>query len=237
MRARKRVCGNCCWSHQLLGAQMADEHGVQRQPGRAQPVHPADDLLDRVRTVRAVQRQVQGEAFEPYVLDGGVQLPELLLLDAVALHRAHALDDDPGAHQGVHPVHGGHGPDDAVGQRHRLLAPAERGEDQEVAAEPVLDAGRLVGGPDGEHVGAEADGLVGQPLVAEAVSVALADRDETGELVEDGFLVRPPARGVDVQGERHGRSGTLLVAAVWEVGGAEVPIETNEAGFRQWGGA
>ena len=64
---------------QFLGPQMADEHGVQRQPGRAQPVHPADDLLDRVRAVRAVQRQVQGEALEAYVLDGGVQLAQLLL--------------------------------------------------------------------------------------------------------------------------------------------------------------
>ncbi len=199
---------------QFLGAQMTHEHGVQRQPGRPETVHPGDDLFDRVRAVRAIQRQVQGEAFETYVLDGGVQLPELLLLDAVALHRAHALDDDPGAHQGVHAVHGRDGADDPVGQRHRLLAPPERREHQQITAEPVLDPGRFVGGADREDVGAEADRLVGQPLVAEAVPVALADRYEPGELVEHGFLVRPPARGVDVQGERHGRSGTFLVAAV-----------------------
>ena len=65
---------------------MADEHGVQRQPGRAQPVHPADDLLDRVRAVGAVQRQVDGEALQPDVLDGGVQLRQVLLADAVPLH-------------------------------------------------------------------------------------------------------------------------------------------------------
>ncbi len=137
------------------------------------------------------------------------------------------------------PVHGRHGPDDTVGQRHRLLAAPERRQHQQVTAEPVLDAGGLVRGADREDVGAEADGLVGQPLVAEAVSVALADRhDAGGELVENGFLVRPPARGVDVQGERHGRSGTLLVAAVNRRGEKRVqaPIETNEAGFVSCGG-
>lgn len=233
MRARNRVCGNCCWSHQFLGPQVADEHRVQRQPGRPQAVHPGDDLLDRVRAVRAVQREVQGEAFEAYVLDGGVQLPELLLLDAVPPHRAHALDDDPGAHQGVHPVHRRHGTDDPVGQGHRLLTPPERREHQQIAAEPVLDPGCFVGGADRERVGTETDRLVGQPFVAEAVPVALADRYEPGELIEHGFLVRPPARGVDVQGERHGRSGTFLVAAVYQRCEEllEEPIETNEAGF------
>lgn len=127
---------------------------------------------------------------------------------------AHALDDDAGAHQRVHPVDGGDGPDDAVRERYGLLTAPERGQDQQVAAEPVLDPGRLVGRPDGEGVGSEADRLVGEALVAEAVAVALADGYETGELVDHGLLVRPPARGVDVEGERHGRPGTFLVAAV-----------------------
>ncbi|CAM5407891.1 hypothetical protein STANM309S_05547 [Streptomyces tanashiensis] len=40
----------------------------------SQPVHPGDDLLDRVRAVGAVQRQVDGEALQADVLYGGVQL-------------------------------------------------------------------------------------------------------------------------------------------------------------------
>ena len=63
---------------EFIGLEVADEHGVQRQPGGAQPVHPADDLLDRVRAVGAVQRQVDGEALEPDVLDGRGQLRQVL---------------------------------------------------------------------------------------------------------------------------------------------------------------
>ena len=58
---------------EFLGLEVADEHRVQRQTGRAQAVHPADDLLDGVRAVGAVQRQVDGEALQPDVLYGGVQ--------------------------------------------------------------------------------------------------------------------------------------------------------------------
>ena len=53
-----------------------------------------------------------------------------------------------------------------------------------------------------------------EPLVAEAVTVALADRDNAGELVDHALLVRTPARGVDVQSERHGRVRTFLVVRV-----------------------
>lgn len=199
---------------EFLGPQVADEHGVQRQPGRAQPVHPADDLLDGVRAVRAVQRQVQGEALQADVLDRRVQLAEVLLGDSVAAHRAHALDDHPGPHQTPDPVQRGHRADDPVGQRHRVLAPPERGEDEQVAAEPVLDAGGLVRRSHGQDVGAHAGRLLAEPLVAEAVAVALADRDQSGESVLDLLLVRTPARGVDVERERHARPEPLLRSCV-----------------------
>ena len=55
----------------------------------------------------------------------------------------------------------------------------------------------------------EPGGLVRQPLVAEAVAVALADRDEPRELLGHVLVVRPPARGVDVERERHGRTWNL----------------------------
>ncbi|CAM5421248.1 hypothetical protein SVIOM74S_09564 [Streptomyces violarus] len=48
---------------EFLGLEVADEHGVQRQPGGAQPVHPADDLLGTSGR-RCGQRQVDREAFQ-----------------------------------------------------------------------------------------------------------------------------------------------------------------------------
>lgn len=194
---------------EFRGLEVADEHRVQRQTGRAKAVHPADDLLDGVRAVGAVQRQVDREALQPDVLYGGVQMRQVLLADTVPLHRGHHLDDDTGAHEAVHAVDGRHRADDTVGQRYGLLAPPERRQDQQIAAEPVLDPGGLVRGADGEDVGAEAGGLVREPFVAEAVAVALADGDKTRELLGHLLVVCPPARGVDVERERHGRSRNL----------------------------
>lgn len=115
---------------EFLRLEVADEHRVQGQTRRAQAVHPADDLLDGVRAVGAVQRQMDREALQPDVLDGGVQVRQVLFAHAVPLHRGHHLDDDTGAHKAVHAVDGRHGADDAVGQRNGLLAAPERRQDQ-----------------------------------------------------------------------------------------------------------
>ena len=62
--------------------------------------------------------------------------------------------------------------------------------------------------------------VLGEALVAEAVAVALADRDQSRELLLHVLVMRPPARGVDVERERHGRtwnlSGGCGVSKVWE---------------------
>ena len=134
---------------------------------------------------------------------------QVLLAHAVPLHRGHHLDDDAGAHEAVHAVDGRHGADHPVGQRYRLLAPPERRQDQQVTAEPVLDPGGFVRGADGEDVRAQAGGLVSEALVAEAVPVALADGDQPRKLLGHLLVVCPPARGVDVERERHGRSRNL----------------------------
>ncbi|GAA3123115.1 hypothetical protein GCM10017687_41450 [Streptomyces echinatus] len=203
---------------QLVRLEVADEHRVQRQPCRAQPVHPADDLLDGVRAVGAVQRQVDGEALQADVLYGLVQLRQLVLADAVPLHRGHHLDDDTGTHEAVDAVDRRHRAHHPVGQRYGLLAAPVRGQYQQVTAEPVLDARGLVRGADGEQVGTEPRGLLREPFVPEAVAVALADRDESRELLLHVLVVRPPARGVDVERERHGRTRNL--SRGW--GGSEV---------------
>ncbi len=196
-------------ARQLVRLEVADEHRVQREPRRTQPVHPADDLLDGVRAVGAVQGQVDGETLQPDVLYGGVQLRQVLLADPVPLHRGHHLDDHTRAHEAVHAVHGRHRAHDPVGQRHRFLAPPVGREHQQIAAEEVLDPGCLVRGAHGQYVRAQPRGLLRQPLVPEAVAVALADRDQPGELLLHVLVVRPPARGVDVEGERHGRTWNL----------------------------
>lgn len=194
---------------EFLGLEVADEHGVQRQPGRAQPVHPADDLLDGVRAVGAVQGQVDREALKAHVLYGGVELGQVLLAHTVPLHGGHDLDDDTGAHEAVDAVDRRHRADDPVGQRYRLLAPSERRQHEQVAAEPVLDPRGLVRRAHGQDVRAHTGGLVREPLVAEAVAVALADGDEPRELLGHVLVVRPPACGVDVERERHGRTWNL----------------------------
>ncbi len=85
----------------------------------------------------------------------------------------------------------------------------EGGQHEQITAEVVLHAGRFVRRPHGEEVGAEPGRLLGEALVAEAVTVAFADRDEPRELLQNALLVCPPARGVDVEGERHGRARNL----------------------------
>src|SRR5690606_12927216 len=94
-------------------------------------------------------------------------------------------------------------------------------QDQQVTAEPVLHPGGLVRRADGQQVRAQPCDLLCQPLVAEAVAVALADRDQPGELLLHVLVVRPPARGVDVERERHGRTWTLSrgcgVSGIWEL--------------------
>jgi hypothetical protein len=143
------------------------------------------------------------------VLYGRVQLREFLLADAVSLHRGHHLDDHTGAHEAVHAVDGRHRADDPVRQRNGLLTAAVRRQHQQVTAEPVLDPGGLVRRADGEDVRAQPRRLLRQPLVPEAVAVALADRDEPGELLGYAHVMRPPARGVDGERERHGRTWNL----------------------------
>ena len=91
--------------------------------------------------------------------------------------------------------------EDGVRQRVELVGQGRR-EDDDLRS--GRHAGDLVDGADGYFVGPEVDGEAGQALAAEAVAVALHDRDDVGVGAPGGAEVREPGDAVDVEGDGHG---------------------------------
>ena len=166
---------------------------LSRQPARRSRVHPATTSRPAGSTVGAVQRQVEGEALEARRRSASrsASLAGGRLGDAVPAHRGQHLDDDPVRRRSR--ASGLERCDDRCGspgrgRGHRRRATAGRcgvststSPPKYVSRTAATSLDRCRPRPCRRRAGSP---RAAEPLVAEAVAVALEDRHEAGNCVD-----------------------------------------------------
>ena len=199
------------------GGQVGDPHGrgalVELAETRGD--HVGHQLLGLGEVVAAVQGEVDRDALDPDAVRSRDGLAQAARGETVTLHRGQPLEQDAGT-AGCLAERGQVGqPTDRVDHPRVVgvlgaaaLPRPPRREDDDVAVEPggdVLDLGVRA---DREGVAAQAETgqprrTPGQPADAEAVAVALGDRDQAGVRLGHPAEVVTPALAVDVQHQAH----------------------------------